>query len=486
MTTAPKLIREQLLALANRIRDTAKTLRFSDALAKAHNFAKLDEYADELLSLAAEPVGGETDGVASAAYEAAQEVFAEYFARNYPGPSTIFCDPNWHAPKLFKAAYRAFIGAAEAEIFLRGRVDHQAEPTQPDSAEGECRHEFEVDTDYPAWECCQLCGQTQNNLRATEDRKGEIHPADWDRHERPDKQPKAEGVEALVPRWRRYAENGRATNFVATFYLDQCANELEAALSAAPQPEQKKSHSDHGSIAHRLYCELGFCGGEPACFFGADQSTQDQWTDAVDRVLGQLSQPEQPARDGDEVEQLRARIQTAWHNHDVDGRVLISMADAMLLVEKVLQPPQQADGGAVAAHCQEFVSMVGDEFGNEVGARLRGLFQSLCNQSALSEHAKVVGYLAENGNEAFLFFANDSESLDAYTADGFSITPLIRQAATHPPKSPGVTDEMVSRALDAQPFIDKNDATRVWQLISHDNNLAVMRAALLAALGGEK
>lgn len=38
-------------------------------------------------------------------------------------------------------------------------------------------------------------------------------------------------------------------------------------------------------------------------------------------------------------------------------------------------------------------------------------------------------YLAENANEAYVFFANDSESLDAYTADGFTITPLVRPVA---------------------------------------------------------
>jgi hypothetical protein len=48
----------------------------------------------------------------------------------------------------------------------------------------------------------------------------------------------------------------------------------------------------------------------------------------------------------------------------------------------------------------------------------------------------VTAYLAENANEAYVFFANDHESLDAYTADGFAITPLVRhhrtQAAEHP------------------------------------------------------
>jgi hypothetical protein len=33
--------------------------------------------------------------------------FTEYFVRNYPGPNTIISDPNWHAPKIFRAAQYA-------------------------------------------------------------------------------------------------------------------------------------------------------------------------------------------------------------------------------------------------------------------------------------------------------------------------------------------------------------------------------------------
>ena len=35
-------------------------------------------------------------------------------------------------------------------------------------------------------------------------------------------------------------------------------------------------------------------------------------------------------------EGLRERIERAWHDHDEDGRVSISMADAKMLVEQVL------------------------------------------------------------------------------------------------------------------------------------------------------
>jgi|HubBroStandDraft_4_1064222.scaffolds.fasta_scaffold47461_2 hypothetical protein len=38
---------------------------------------------------------------------AALEIFTAYFVQNYPGPNTIIRDPNWHAPKIFKAALYA-------------------------------------------------------------------------------------------------------------------------------------------------------------------------------------------------------------------------------------------------------------------------------------------------------------------------------------------------------------------------------------------
>lgn len=38
----------------------------------------------------------------------------------------------------------------------------------------------------------------------------------------------------------------------------------------------------------------------------------------------------------EQVEALRLRIEKAWHDHDEEGNVTISMADAMLLVEDVL------------------------------------------------------------------------------------------------------------------------------------------------------
>lgn len=36
------------------------------------------------------------------------------------------------------------------------------------------------------------------------------------------------------------------------------------------------------------------------------------------------------------AEETRKRVESAWHNHDDSGRVVISMKDAMLLVETLL------------------------------------------------------------------------------------------------------------------------------------------------------
>jgi hypothetical protein len=48
---------------------------------------------------------------------AALATFSEYFVRNYPGPHTIIGDPNWHAPKIFRAALFAIEDAqTDAQI----------------------------------------------------------------------------------------------------------------------------------------------------------------------------------------------------------------------------------------------------------------------------------------------------------------------------------------------------------------------------------
>ena len=36
------------------------------------------------------------------------EQFMLWFQVNYPGPKTIIVDPDWHAPKIYRAAIAAF------------------------------------------------------------------------------------------------------------------------------------------------------------------------------------------------------------------------------------------------------------------------------------------------------------------------------------------------------------------------------------------
>jgi hypothetical protein len=47
------------------------------------------------------------------------EEFMQYFRSNYPGPSTIISSPDWHAPKIYRAAihasgYKQLVEALEA------------------------------------------------------------------------------------------------------------------------------------------------------------------------------------------------------------------------------------------------------------------------------------------------------------------------------------------------------------------------------------
>jgi hypothetical protein len=61
---------------------------------------------------------------------------------------------------------------------------------------------------------------------------------------------------------------------------------------------------------------------------------------------------------------------------------------------------------------------------------------------------------------------------------------VIRQINSQP-AAPVAVDEAVSRALDAKPFAEDGDGTRVWQFLnpqhSNDKHRAIMRAALTAA-----
>jgi len=48
--------------------------------------------------------------------------FTEWFCRNYPGPDTIIHKPEWHAPKVFRAAQHAINAQAMQEQAELARI----------------------------------------------------------------------------------------------------------------------------------------------------------------------------------------------------------------------------------------------------------------------------------------------------------------------------------------------------------------------------
>lgn len=67
-------------------------------------------YRDELLAILDASQGYvcvKADNPSALAY------FTEYFVRNYPGPNTIISDPNWHAPRIFRAARHCLLAASK-------------------------------------------------------------------------------------------------------------------------------------------------------------------------------------------------------------------------------------------------------------------------------------------------------------------------------------------------------------------------------------
>lgn len=44
----------------------------------------------------------------------AEAHFSDWFRKNYPGPDTIIHKPDWHAPKIFRAAMAAIRARGEA------------------------------------------------------------------------------------------------------------------------------------------------------------------------------------------------------------------------------------------------------------------------------------------------------------------------------------------------------------------------------------
>lgn len=83
---------------------------------------------------------------------AALATFAEYFVRNYPGPHTIISDPNWHAPKIFRAALHAI----ESESTLETASKPEPNFLFDTGADFCDRHE----TAFKIGERCPKCAQS--------------------------------------------------------------------------------------------------------------------------------------------------------------------------------------------------------------------------------------------------------------------------------------------------------------------------------------
>lgn len=94
---------------------------------------------------------------APAGYDAACNMFTSYFVRNYPGPDTLIHKPEWHAPRLFKAAYYAFQGAAQKDLDLRSSGAVPALNLDDGSFAGDaCRLAAQMGVAYNANDSCKL------------------------------------------------------------------------------------------------------------------------------------------------------------------------------------------------------------------------------------------------------------------------------------------------------------------------------------------
>ena len=63
---------------------------------------------------------------------AANAQFAAYFRKNYPGPDTIIHNPDWHAPRIFRAALAAIGPGSEAWAEAVKRMVEASDALDPD------------------------------------------------------------------------------------------------------------------------------------------------------------------------------------------------------------------------------------------------------------------------------------------------------------------------------------------------------------------
>lgn len=279
MTTAPRLIREQLLALAEswlerECKDKNECVgadgKFrSETHRAAWNFADgLGTAGSELKrSLAAEPVSGEDHGMARKLRRAAENILDK-------APSDL-------TELLKEAATCIEIQFSVTNGMRQAIKDLQAESaSQPDSAEGE----------HPKAEGGDWLRDGGLLYRITDGRR----PQNRDE------------INVTMADGSRYLDE-----------RERRAMQLQAMLSAAPQPEQL------GSVGTVL---------------------------SGDSVSTTLTQPEQPARDGVVASAYGRpwRVPSTGGEQDYWAQYIVVMDEAGLSPGTKLycQPPQQADAGA--------------------------------------------------------------------------------------------------------------------------------------------
>lgn len=96
------------------------------------------------------------------------EAFAAYFRKNYPGPDTIIGNPDWHAPRLYRAALDAHRRASQAapapqdgnkpEWLADCAVCRRVIDTR-EECDGGDPHGCEVGSDF--WVCSPECWEAQ-------------------------------------------------------------------------------------------------------------------------------------------------------------------------------------------------------------------------------------------------------------------------------------------------------------------------------------
>ena len=393
MTTAPKLIREQLLALADEFRVERESCGkgdFPDGYRAAMEQAEIKVH-----SLAAEPVGGE---IGSSGYSLG---YANNSTRHVEQPDSAEGDAaSDHVRRLVGKldAWRLCMSYNDSYFgepvgLVKTTVEELTRAIPPIYPEPKMKNPFErvviYTQDHPAG---VPANDLIHKLRATVEGKGDEYVAEdtaaMDRIF--GEQSKAEGGLWVSEHFMSdIARDGQASVFAAP------NNSASVRLSTAPQPELSVER-----VINDCICGYGNCPVHPP----------------------------QPARDG---VQLRGGVYPS--DAELDAR---EDAEDERVIFGVSQPTQQADGGAVEP-------------------------------------------------AAFVTFVTDRPFRMDITEAGMELGVGKHPLYAAPPKSPGfgVDDALAAAVLSnyIRLSIERHDENT-----DRDTRIETMKAALLAAIGGEK